>query len=68
MLPGASYLTPCEFAGPWLQQHKAKAGEKLGILQALEGRLPVALEQENGSLIGLTLMGQVPQDCVHLSS
>ncbi len=49
----------CDMAGQWLQQHKAKPGEKLGILQALEGRLRIALEQEDGRLIGLAPATQV---------
>ena len=43
----------CVVSGPWLQLHGVKPGEKLGILQALEGRLRVVVEQDNQRLLGL---------------
>ncbi|KAK9835818.1 hypothetical protein WJX74_008627 [Apatococcus lobatus] len=42
-----------EQLGPWLQLHGVKPGEKLGIMQAHEGRLRVVVEQENQRMLGL---------------
>ena len=40
-------------AGPWLQLHGVKPGEKVGILPAHEGRLRVVVEQHNQRMLGL---------------